>query len=248
MVDYGAVSSAGNGKLLVASPRREMSSIISELQREWGVISDAPWVSICFVSLIASILWAVFQFIYHNRFISKELVLSHKDAEIHLLERQLSDYREKLNGASPEEARRRVEELEARLRKISHHLVPRELSTLQKEMIKRTFEEISDSPFSIFVTHEESCIDCARYAYSLALVIQSVPGWKVETGATTFASDPSSKGMAIWTKRKSAVNVNVSAILRCFREVKIEFDVVDIRSEPELYDLTIFVCSRKYEL
>jgi len=62
---------------------------------------------------------------------SYSAILSSKNSQIELLEREIADYKEKLNGASPSDVKARLDTLEARL----SHIEPRRLSLEQKRTI-----------------------------------------------------------------------------------------------------------------
>jgi hypothetical protein len=58
-------------------------------------------------------------------------VLASKNSQIELLDRQIADYKVKLNDASPADAKDRIRALEARVGRVE----PRQLSPEQKKVI-----------------------------------------------------------------------------------------------------------------
>jgi hypothetical protein len=82
--------------------------VLGELQKEWGVISGAPWLFAGAVSLAGLGIWGFLTLIH-------AATVTGKNATIESLTTQNAAYKDKLNGASPEQAKSKIDELEARL-------------------------------------------------------------------------------------------------------------------------------------
>jgi hypothetical protein len=87
-----------------------MPDWIAKIVQEWPMIQAAPWsfaaavfVMIC---IIVPVVWLLINWSYSS-------VIKHKSGEISLLERQRDDYKDKLGGASPNEAKERIDSLES---------------------------------------------------------------------------------------------------------------------------------------
>ena len=89
---------------------------LAKIAQEWPVIGAAPWsfASAVFVMacIIVPVVWFAINWSYRS-------VISSRDGEINLLERQRDDYKDKLGGASPDEARARIDRLETQVKALA---------------------------------------------------------------------------------------------------------------------------------
>jgi hypothetical protein len=86
-----------------------------ELLEQLDVIKGAPYpfliAFVIFTIAVGGLISVIFSFIYRTR-------LADKDSRIELLNAQISDYKEKLSGASPDQAKTQIGELIRRLAKV----------------------------------------------------------------------------------------------------------------------------------
>lgn len=92
-----------------------MPDLVKELLEQWAVIAQAPLPFVISLVTSVAIVWGVFHFVYRTRFENMEARLEIKDDQIELVTRQRDEYLEKLGGASPDQAKARIEELEKRV-------------------------------------------------------------------------------------------------------------------------------------
>jgi hypothetical protein len=76
-----------------------------KLLEQWAVVAAAPIPFAITVAIAGGLIWLAVGWSYSS-------ILSGKSAQIELQDRQLADYREKLKGASPEEAKAKIDALE----------------------------------------------------------------------------------------------------------------------------------------
>ena len=88
-------------------------------------IASAPILVGAGIVLLTALIWELVHWSYQG-------LLSGKDAHIVPLDRRLADYRDHLNGASPEEARRRIDALEVEVKTLHIRLTPRRLTGAQR--------------------------------------------------------------------------------------------------------------------
>ncbi len=86
-----------------------MSDWLTKLLEQWTSVATAPIPFLIAVILVGGVIWLVIGCSYGS-------VLESKNAQIELQDRQLSDYREKLQGATPEEAKAKIDALEEKVR------------------------------------------------------------------------------------------------------------------------------------
>jgi hypothetical protein len=80
-----------------------------KLLEQWAVVTAAPIPFAIAVVVAAGLIWLAVGWSY-------SAVLSGKSAQIELQDRQLADYRDKLKGATPEEAKAKIDALEDKVR------------------------------------------------------------------------------------------------------------------------------------
>jgi len=85
-----------------------MPEWFAKLVQEWSVIAAAPISFTTAVIVVTVIAWAIVNWSYSS-------VLSSKNAQIELLQGRLSDYQDKLKGASPDQAANELNRLRAEI-------------------------------------------------------------------------------------------------------------------------------------
>lgn len=86
-----------------------MPDWLIKLLEQWGVVKSAPIPFAIAVVGGAAVIWLAISWSYRA-------VLNGKNAQIELQDRQLADYREKLNGATPAEAKAEIDALKEKVR------------------------------------------------------------------------------------------------------------------------------------
>jgi hypothetical protein len=88
---------------------RGMDQWIQRFADGWPMIWANPKTFALMTAVIITIVWLIVNYSYST-------VLSNKNSQIELQDRQLSDYKQKLDGASPDQAKAKIEALEATIR------------------------------------------------------------------------------------------------------------------------------------
>lgn len=168
-----------------------MADAMEELRREAKAIGSAPILLGSVIVLLIALIWGFMHWSYHS-------LLSGKDAHITSLDRRLADYRDSLNGASPEEVRRRIEALEVELKTLHIRLTPRRLTAAQREAISDRSRRPSGTPSrSITVTAQDSCSDCKAFAAEIADALRFADNWRVTSQPLTDSGGRQSSGLDI---------------------------------------------------
>lgn len=128
------------------------------------------WPSIAAVLAAVPVIWAVLGWSYRSR-------LQSRDDQIALLQRQRDDYKEKLGGASPDEAKARIEELERRLGP-PYPLTPAQEARLASALTRTDAE----ARFSVLII---SPLNAAEPGERMARAFKR-SGWTVDFEATPF--------------------------------------------------------------
>lgn len=150
-------------------------------------------------------------------------LLANRDSEISLLKGQRDDYKEKLNGATPDQAKARIEKLEAKLAEIE----PRRISQQQRAtLIPRLKRAAAEKP-PIVVVASEGAGDNVQLAADLASVFRAAGGWNVhETSVIAISNRPAS-GILVNVRDKKQMSPEATSVVQALRDAQIEFDLKD---------------------
>ena len=122
--------------------------LLNHFATEWPLVRAAPWSFATALLATLFVCWGVLSYLKRNQ-------LANKDAQISLLQTQLNEYREKLKVGSPDEALKKLAQLEKR--------TARNLTDEQQRTIQSAFEDAEPS-LRITILYYRECFDCADYA------------------------------------------------------------------------------------
>jgi hypothetical protein len=157
---------------------------IHHFQKELGVITGAPILSLAGIGLSFLAAWFFVGMLHKSRHSAHESTVDSKDARIELLEGQLGDYKEKLSGATPVQAARAISELREDLRKThaqmdmitkwyQYQTSERHLSEEQKTSLAKNLESVELLPDQSLSVCSVSDPEAQQYAIELLEVFQS---------------------------------------------------------------------------
>lgn len=192
-----------------------MPDLFGKIAQEWAVITAAPVAFTVVISAACLIVWLAIKWSYQS-------VLDGKNAEIALLRRQKDDYKDKLSGASPDEAKAKIDDLERRLLLVE----PRRLTTEQREAIVRVLSASATPSRVVDVAHDVSCSDGGRYGGEIASTIRRAPGWMIREPAVMGRGIKSPKGLAVVTPDPRNPAEAARLLIRAFSEAGVDFDVL----------------------
>jgi hypothetical protein len=136
----------------------DLDSIKNQIVAEWRVIRDAPLTILAAFVFISLGAWRVVSW-------ADGTTISGKDATIESLKTQIDSYKDKLGGASPDEAKARIDLLEKRLVSIE----PRHLSEQQISDFTQVINSMPVGRYNLSIQSDMSCSDCTNF------VAQSLP-------------------------------------------------------------------------
>ena len=123
--------------------------------------------------------------------------IASKNSLIDLQKGRLDDFKEKLNGASPDEAKTRMKALQAEV----DALKPRRLSPEQRQTLHTI---LSRQPSTMKILSDAACSDCQPYARALAGAFRE-SGWQARDamlmGSTSYPSDG---GLAVYVSDRAS--------------------------------------------
>jgi hypothetical protein len=193
---------------------------------QWSAAAAAPIPLATAMAVAAGVTWLALTWSYGG-------TLRSKDARLERQDRQIADYRQKLDGASADEARARIEALENRLRQLatrpedtSRPSGPRHLSEDQRKAIAENTLVPGGAQYMLLITYEVGCPDCAQYADQLQLAITGNPGWAISAGRTIGQGQKSPHGIAIQVADPNAPPPPAVLLARALTAAGVKFDLM----------------------
>lgn len=199
-----------------------MESLLKYVVGEMRVIADAPFVFSAAVLILVGGIWWLMDWRYGG-------IVSNRDAEIALLRSQRDDYREKLGGASPDQARARIDVLEQRLRIIE----PRFLMPEQRKILFEALKLAQNTNHAVVISHDGACADCNRYATDFMSIFTNIPGWQVKPSMFLGAGLKSPKGLTIFVPDPTHLLPEGALVIRAFEAAKLSFEIYKRNSAPD---------------
>jgi hypothetical protein len=208
-----------------------MPDPIETLRKEWPVIKAAPWSLVAVVTIVGVLMWFFMGAVNQG-------TISAKDATIQTLTTQVASYKEKLNGATPDEAKSRIDALERKVEERFAKFEPRHVSKVQHELISKVILSMPQGSYSISIQSDMGCSDCKQYAADF-LSIFPRPAWSVIMPSVMGPSASSPKGLAILTPDPANPLPEATALVSALNAANIPFDlkaggdrIMDGRSPP----------------
>lgn len=181
---------------------------------------EAVVISIVTAVLTATVVWIVLRIRYQGT-IAKQ-------------RRKLEEFGDKLHGATPDEAQRRIESLQARL----DRLEPRRLTGRQKTVLKRLLPLPETAGITaINVAHDAACGDGKQYAEDFARLLRSSHGWQPSSATMFGSSQRTGSGIAIVCCGRGRTAAAAKVLSNALAEAGIVHET--IQSEEEELELVI---------
>ena len=190
---------------------------MEELAKEWGLILQAPWIAIDAALGVAGLAWRIVTWSYAGR-------LANTESELRLKNTQLDDYREKLKGATPDEAKARIEDLAADVTYLRKHALPRTLSESQLRDIETAASAAGFS--TIAIMYKELGFDTARLAEVLRSAFDAA-GWGGITAplSTGMMRYPGTSALAVLVRYVNSRSRPELAVIEGFTRSGLDFEV-----------------------
>jgi hypothetical protein len=153
-------------------------------------IGSAPIVFTIIVLAAGVVMWGVIQWSYGA-------LLAGKNTQIAFLERRLAEWREKMAGMNPDEAKARLHALETQVKSLQIRLQPR---TLTDEMRQALIDRARLRPghqYTVTVLREADCSDCERFASELVGALRETQSWNADVGLLAEKLERPRYGLAI---------------------------------------------------
>lgn len=183
--------------------------LLKPIQDNWAVVTAAPWAFVAFIliGVVAGRFW-------------QNGVVSTLTSRLALKDDRLNEYDRKLGGATPDEAQKKVEDLERRLKALE----PRSLSL---DQIKKMGAVLYKRPGQIRLTRDMGSPESARI-YSQIENVFDQNGWQVMS-MSAMGVTKSTSGIVITTRTGDSI----TDLEICIREALSSADLAfEIRRQP----------------
>lgn len=181
--------------------------IVAFAKENWAVIEQAPWAFVISATLFLAIGYAVAAGLTSER--------------LQLAEARVADYKEKLEGKSPDEAGKLIASLEKRLAAV-------EPLSLTEQQERTMGEVLSGNPAGIMISHDAASGQYKKLHGQLARIF-SLAGWDVRTPMVMGVGNPPPSGIAIISHGRDVPEGR--AIMRAFSAAGIKYDA---QSMPDI--------------
>jgi hypothetical protein len=186
-----------------------------------AVVTSAPLPFFVAVLIAAGLIWLAMDWRYNAIITGREGIIANKDSEITLLKGQRDDYKDKLSGATPDQAKARIDDLEGRLARLE----PRRLTPAQRENLAMRLRVPTGSNYLIAISRDMACSDCAQLGADFSAAFGAASGWQITNPMLGGIATMPPSGIAI----KCADIVNPSAeaklVIDAMKAVGIQFDL-----------------------
>src|SRR4051812_37167246 len=187
--------------MLLARNMTLLQHIRNFLANEGRVIREAPgfFTIACVIAVLIS--WFVVSQLYSLRLGNKDSLIETRDATIKYDEALLANYREKLKGASPEEAAGQIQKLNQEISSLKREMADlskkqrsREMADVDQKQRSQSGRRLSEEEKRKFanaarsfknvspvieIAYDGNCTDCNQYSADFLNLLSTIQGWKV---------------------------------------------------------------------
>lgn len=160
--------------------------------------------------MLCLLVWGTVNWAYQAR-------LSGKDAEISLLQRQRDDYKDKLGGASPDEAKARIDKLETQIKS----LIPRKLTDDQRSRLAALLARM---PGIVAMVSDMAVFDARALAGDFTIAFNGA-GWQTQASAILGPSNPPLRGIGLIVPDPGLLTPKQALMVECLTAIGVEFDL-----------------------
>lgn len=197
-----------------------MEQIIKYVVGEMRVIAEAPVTfGLALIALVAAIWWFM-DWRYAGVIVNKDSDIASKVGELALARSQRDDYKDKLSGATPDQAKARIDSLEARLGAVE----PRRLTSDQRAALIARLSPPGGATPTISIAAEASG-DSSQLAADFSAAFRSAGGWNIAEPMVMGIGNRPPSGIGINLPDPAKPSPEVLVVIKALQAAKIPFDV-----------------------
>jgi hypothetical protein len=196
----------------------EFDSLVGSVSRQFETVLSAPVPFLILISLVGLFIWRYLHHHFNGR-------MSDKDSLLQLRDAQIQDYKEKLSGATPDEAKARIEALEVRLNQTASRieaLGPRRISPDQIDLMVQVLEQRRGS--SVSIVSDGISGEAAQISKGLVAAFRSA-AWKVTTPMVLGLGNPPVSGIALRVVNPDRLTEQEECVAKAFTAALLDYDV-----------------------
>ena len=196
---------------------------------EWPAISSAPVSFITGAFVVGLAMYGLARLQTRDRVSSLEERLKLKDDRI-------ADYENQLGGASPDEAKERMDDLQAQIQQLRQDTQPRSLTDEQREQLAHS---LGPTVGSIIIFTDLRCDPKDLLGPQLAHAFESA-GWRVDTGQVMGPGNPPVEGLSIRSSDRLNPSQLEQSVIAAFSDTAISFSLQGNKTRNE-FDVELLV-------
>jgi uncharacterized coiled-coil protein SlyX len=202
----------------------KLQQLIELIAKEWAVISQAPVTFLSAAVMVGFLVWLALRSAF-------ELRIANLESTIKLKDETLDNYRAKLDGATPEEAQKRIAAMERQIQALHD---PRRLNEDQEATLAQALREWHG--YSIKVTRDVSSGETAGVQGQVRRLFERC-GWRVEHYAAMGVGGGDKLRGLILLVHPEPRPAFEHAVIEAFRAANVPFDLIVNRSEADVPQL-----------
>jgi hypothetical protein len=141
------------------------------------------------------------------------------------LRQQLAEYRQKLGGASPDQAKDALDVLTGEVTALQARLKPRRVSAPQQRTISDRLQVPAGAQYALAIVQEGGCWDCPQYAADFEGAFRGAVGWSVSHRVIMGLPRRPAHGLAVVVLDPAHPSAQESLLFQALHAAGIEFDV-----------------------
>ena len=194
-----------------------MERFITYVLKEARIIRRASLIFATAILVVAGVLfygiWQAMDWRYSG-------IIANINAELSSAKAVRDEYKDKLQGATPDQAKARIDDLEARVRRLE----PRTISPEQRRQIEKFVQMPTGSQYVMVIEADMQCTDCNQYSIDFDAILADAH-WRHERIGSMLRHAASPKGVAIVTPDPSAPLPEAVALANGLTAAGIPFDL-----------------------
>ncbi len=189
----------------------DAGSFAKWMSQEWATVSHAPLIFLACLIVAGLMIWRVVHWQYSTQ-------LAHAQSALSLRDAQVQDYKEKLSGATPDEAKARLDILEEKLNKLS----PRRISDSQKSAIVSAIRPFKGCQVNL--VKDGAAPGMERFVRVVTSAFVDA-GWSVNPGMVIGIANPPNCGVRLVVQSPADLTSPQQGIAAGLRGAGIHFEL-----------------------
>lgn len=188
-----------------------------DIQHQWDAVKAAPTIYIAAVIIVVGVIWWIVNHLKSNQIDSLQGRLALRDDEI-------ADYKRQLAGASPDEARARIDALEQEIARLR----PRQLSPEQIQAITLAARVAQGA---VSISYDMAYADGQRMAAQMQRAFAAA-NWRVGGGIVGGPTHLPREGLSVSLRPDNERTAAETALLGALAAADLTFAIVPYRPHP----------------